>query len=213
MRKDEIINQLFNKFDFLEKYLEIGTSNGYNFLRINAPYKIGIDPDPGSEARYCGHPEPPIVPGSLPFTSDEFFKRNEDKFDVIFIDGLHEEEQAYRDIQNACDCLKQGGFIVVHDCLPPNEGAQIVPRQQIQWTGNTWKAFTRFRNESYWPSFVIDTDYGVGIIRNDCRADETEMPFLKSDKELTWQNFCKHKERWLNIKSVEGFRQWLVNEK
>ena len=34
-------------------------------------------------------------------TSDEFFKQNEDTYDVIFIDGLHTSDAVYRDINNS----------------------------------------------------------------------------------------------------------------
>jgi predicted O-methyltransferase YrrM len=56
-------------------------------------------------------------------TSDAFFERSMVKFDVIFIDGLHEEHQVDRDIVNSLQHLNPGGIIVLHDCLPPRRMA------------------------------------------------------------------------------------------
>ena len=39
-------------------------------------------------------------------TSDTFFKNNKDKFDVIFLDGLHTYEQTIKDINNAIKAFK-----------------------------------------------------------------------------------------------------------
>ena len=40
------------------------------------------------------------------------------KFDVIFIDGLHEYEQCQRDCLNSMKFLNDGGIILFHDFLP-----------------------------------------------------------------------------------------------
>ena len=48
-------------------------------------------------------------------TSDEFFKNNEKKYDVIYIDGWHEAPQVYRDICNSWYCLNEGGLVVCDD--------------------------------------------------------------------------------------------------
>ena len=49
-------------------------------------------------------------------TSDKFFKDNE-KFDIIFIDGLHTFEQTIKDIDNSIKFLRDKGVILIHDCL------------------------------------------------------------------------------------------------
>ena len=43
-------------------------------------------------------------------TSDDFFLSNKDKFDVIFIDGLHIYEQVRKDVVNSINAINDGGW-------------------------------------------------------------------------------------------------------
>ena len=40
------------------------------------------------------------------------------KFDIIFIDGLHEYDQVKKDIVNSLKFIDEKGFILIHDLLP-----------------------------------------------------------------------------------------------
>ena len=62
-------------------------------------------------------------------TSDEFFEQNKEKFDIVFIDGLHHSEQVYKDILNSLNILNEDGTIICHDMNPTEEFRQIVPRK------------------------------------------------------------------------------------
>ena len=92
------------------KYLEIGTFENELFVPMQNlfQYAVGVDPEQGGTHR---------------MTSDEYFESNysNDMFDVVFIDGLHEAFQTYRDILNALHVLRPGGMILVHDCNPPGQ--------------------------------------------------------------------------------------------
>ena len=55
-------------------YLEIGCDQNQLFSKIKIQNKVGVDPSSGGNVRK---------------TSDEFFKDNKNKFDIVFIDGLH----------------------------------------------------------------------------------------------------------------------------
>ena len=85
-----------------QSYLEVGCDDDNIFNSINIK-KIGVDP-------FCG--------GNFRGTSDEFFSQNKNKFDCIFIDGLHIYKQVKKDILNSIDCLNENGIIILHDCLP-----------------------------------------------------------------------------------------------
>ena len=81
----DLIQFLINKYDY-KTYLEIGCDKDQSFSKIEIPYKVGVDPISG---------------GTIRKTSDDFFKTNKEKFDIIFIDGLHHYEQVIIDIDNA----------------------------------------------------------------------------------------------------------------
>jgi predicted O-methyltransferase YrrM len=52
--------------------------------------------------------------------SDDYFKINDDKYDIIFIDGLHEYRQVLKDIINALNNLTHTGVVLLDDVIPSN---------------------------------------------------------------------------------------------
>lgn len=187
MNRLDIIKVLANKNN-AKSYLEIGVDSGLVFDNISIPHKIGVDPDPLSKA-------------TLHCTSDEFFENNTDKFDIVFIDGLHYADQVEKDINNSLNSLNTNGIIICHDMLPNKEKIQRVPRQTIEWTGDCWKAWVKLRSQREDLSmFVVDTDYGCGIIK-----DGSQKTICINDIELTYDNFLIHRSEWMNIISVEQF--------
>ena len=192
MKHTEIINSLIQKFGY-KSYLEIGTQKrANNFDKIKCESKMCIDPDPHSDA-------------ILHLTSDEYFEKHINiTFDVVFVDGLHESTQVHRDIVNSFLVLNPGGTIVVHDLLPTDEAMQRVPRETKIWTGNGWMAWVKCRrlNDDL-EMFVIDTDYGCGILR------EGQQEILKIDQPQTYYEFEANKKEWMNIITVEQFNKWL----
>ena len=89
--RTEIIQKIIDRKNYKD-YLEIGCDNDENFSKINVQNKIGVDPLKG---------------GTLRMTSDDFFKKNEINFDVVFLDGLHTYEQTIKDINNSLKFLKK----------------------------------------------------------------------------------------------------------
>lgn len=179
-----IINFIISRYGY-KSYLEIGVQAGINFKQINIADKIGVDTDNSFKH-----------PNMFYGTSDIFFEQNNKKFDCIFIDGSHEAPQVYKDIVNSVNSLSDNGIIVMHDCLPPDENHQIVPRIQSMWTGDVWKAFVSFReNHNTFDCFVLNTDYGVGIIK----PTNTQLPTFKAGAELNWENFQQNTGKWLNL--------------
>lgn len=138
----------------LHKYLEIGVRNFRTLDKIICLSKVGIDPI--LEV---------VRPDGLRLSSDEFFRLNTNKFDIVFVDGLHLYEQVIRDIVNSYNCLAVGGFIIVHDCLPSTKEMCSRNRTTIGWTGDVWKAIIWFR--TVYPKilcYVLNLEYGCGII-------------------------------------------------
>ena len=199
MNRAEIVNRLLTRAGQpgqTRKYLEIGLFDGWCFPQINAGYKISVDPEKNSE--YLTHE----------MTSDEFFEQNTDKFDVIFIDGLHHSDQVYKDIMNSLNVLTPKGFIVCHDINPPNEERQIIPMKEWPWNGDCWKAWVKIRNEERnLKMFVVDTDEGVGVIT---RGQQELLRIKLSDKigyGLKYKDLEENRNHYLNLIRVNDFER------
>lgn len=189
MTRIDIINTLIKKYNY-QSYLEIGVQEGSSFKAISCKNKTGVDPD--EEVLKW-------MPDCFIKTSDDFFRDNRQTFDIIFIDGLHRFEQVLTDVNNSLKVLNPDGTIVCHDILPPDENHQRIPRMQNQWTGDCWKAWVILRgNRSDLAMYVINADYGCGIIRP---GHQEKIHY----KELTWKNFEKYKYEWMNIVEVEDW--------
>ncbi len=154
MTRTDLINWIIRSRQY-NTYLEIGVGSGReNFDCVQCERKLGVDPASG-------------VPSVLHFASDVFFEVIKNEFDLIFIDGLHEAFQVDRDIAHSLRRLTQGGVVVLHDCLPPDEWHQRPSadcRPDENWNGTVWKSALRFFAKSQWCCFVVDCDWGCGVI-------------------------------------------------
>lgn len=180
LTRTDIINILIRKFKF-KTYLEIGVENGYNLANVECEYKLGVDPNVNT-------------PAQIHLTSNEFFELNKKYFDIVFIDGLHTREQSMEDIANAMDVVKDDGIVVVHDCNPPEKRFQEGEPRDIDWTGEVWKTWVKLRGYDTNNMFVVDTDFGVGVIES--RISETPVPEVQK---LTYENLEKNRKEWLNL--------------
>jgi Methyltransferase domain len=173
-------------------YLEIGVCNpDYNFNKINIAKKVSVDPDPKAKAIHV-------------MASDEYFAQFDEKFDIIFIDGLHEENQVRRDFENSIKRLKDKGFIVMHDCNPQSERITHYPRDTEEWCGNVYKFAMTLPSYSGINYRTVNFDYGCTVIWKDIR---------KTGKELTidtsWETFAKYRKSLLRLVNREEFKETL----
>ena len=181
-KRYEIINRIIKNYNF-KKYLEIGCFNDDNFSRINAEYKIGVDPVSG---------------GNIRKTSDEYFENCEDFFDLIFIDGLHHYEQVKKDINNSLNFLKKGGIILLHDCLPSSARDQMIPRSHEKWNGDVWKTIVEFRTKKELDTYVCLADQGLGVVIK--RANRNILSLnIKNFKRLKFSDYYKNYPEYMNI--------------
>jgi len=129
--------------------------------------------------------------GTTRSTSDDFFKTNTEKFDVVFIDGLHEHSQVQKDFENSLNFLNGGGVILFHDMLPKNRYAASWPRQKHKqapaWNGNVWmNAFEIASNPKY-KFYIYDCDHGVGVVsvsennKTICYNKESDWNFFRDN--------------------------------
>ena len=181
-------NRLFIVQDIIQKknyksYLEIGCFDDELFNHIKCEQKVGVDPVSG---------------GTVRKTSDQFFESNTNKFDCIFIDGLHEYHQVKKDIINSLTYLNDDGIILLHDCLPNNFYAQATPRCQYEWNGDVWKAIVEFRNNKDVDVYTCNADYGIGVIFK--RPNKNLLNQTISDyKNLKFEEYYNNHNKLMNI--------------
>lgn len=149
-KRYSILNHIIEKKKY-DSYLEIGCFKDENFNKIKINNKVGVDPVSG---------------GTVRETSDIFFSKNQNFFDIIFIDGLHTYEQVRKDIYNSLKFLNNKGVILLHDCLPLKIRDQMVPRSHEHWNGDVWKAIVEVRTFSNLDTYTILADQGLGMIFN-----------------------------------------------
>ena len=190
----DIINHVVQTIG-ARSYLEIGVSDGTNLRHLSdALEKWGVDPQPQIEGvKACTT--------FVPSTSDGFFERNNRRFDVVFVDGLHYANQACRDILNAARVAR---VVIAHDASPFTEAMQIVPPIQGEWTGDVWKAIARIRAEGTHLVRTVDTDYGVAVILPN-RGTGDEVRDLPHE---AWIDLQQHRQTLLGLVQASEWKDW-----
>lgn len=129
-------------------YLEIGLKHGATLEGVDAPVRVGVEPEP----RFNPWPRPSGIRLHL-VTSDEYFAAStppRDGFDLVFLDGLHEFRQTYRDLLNATRQLAPGGLILIDDVVPSSRAAAAPTQAEAkrlrdasdtsrEWMGDVFK--------------------------------------------------------------------------
>ena len=185
----DMINYFIKKNDY-KSYLEIGCDKNQIFSQISLNKKIGVDP-------YSG--------GNVRKTSDDFFRENAEKFDLIFIDGLHVYDQVKRDIVNSINFLNKEGVILVHDCLPDTIGKQAVPRYKMQWNGDVWKAIVDLRQRDDLEIHTCFVDQGIGIIKKE--NNSSILKINKKTQDLKFSDFYHNHNEYLRIINLDEFKK------
>ena len=185
----DLIEYLIKKNNYSD-YLEIGCDQDQLFSKVKIKNKTGVDPSSGGNVRK---------------TSDDFFKDNKDKFDIVFIDGLHIYDQVKRDILNSVDCLKENGIILVHDCMPDNMSKQAVPRYRMVWNGDVWKAIVDLRQKEDLEIFTCAIDQGIGIIKK--TKNSSILKIEKSINKLKFEDYYNNYKEYLRVIGVEELKK------
>ena len=191
----ELINEIIKKKNY-SNYLEIGCFDNECFSKINIINKVGVDPMKG---------------GTIKKTSDEFFETNIEKFDIIFIDGLHEYDQIKRDIINSIKFLKEDGTIMCHDSLPEEYSEQTVPYSLGIWVGDVWKAIVEFRTKKDLDTCVCTIDHGVTVIKKRPNNNLLNLK-ISNYKKLSFKYFYKNYSKLMNLKNFEDCINFAVDK-
>jgi hypothetical protein len=130
------------------RYLEIGVNLGRTIENVNVVgQRWGVDPNPQFDLSRL-----PKGLEIFALTSDEFFAQlgPDERFDVVFIDGLHTFEQTYTDLLNTL-AHQDEGAVLIDDTVPcddvsamPDMAASFAKRQEmgldgLPWHGDVWK--------------------------------------------------------------------------
>ena len=155
MKRWEILQRLIDSRNY-KSYLEIGVRSGETFNRVKCDQKLGVDP-------LFRKPDDFYQGSIFKGTSDKFFKTNEQKFDIIFIDGDHRFFQVSKDFLNALKILNPYGVIMFHDMLP--QKWEHCQEEQIEsaWNGTVYKMCFLFK----WLKIdytILDTDWGCCLV-------------------------------------------------
>lgn len=229
----ELIQEIFRKTNFTT-YIEIGTEHGLSFLPIRCKYKIAIDShfliSKKRKIKWLIKNPYNIRNKYFEETSDDFFRKRESllngikKVDVVLIDGLHTFQASLNDVLNSLKHLNNKGIIIVHDCLPPHKAAALQTNQfpneeqrkiegwTGEWCGDVWKSIIYLRRNLYelLDVSVINTDYGLGVVRIKNKIDRNlkidEKSFNIIDK-MTYEELIENVESILDLKSSEYARK------
>lgn len=166
----QVINKLTNP---TMRYLEIGVEYGETFESVHFMNKTGVDPDPKI-----------LKKNILVLTSDDFFDINRYKYDVIFVDGMHQSEYVLRDVNNSINVLTNNccnKYLFLDDILPLNYNEQLkVPIQHYyekgilkygeNWTGDVWKVVYHllkcYRNKIANFAYYYNINFrGIGVFQ------------------------------------------------
>jgi hypothetical protein len=209
----------------LNNYLEIGVFNGHIFFRIKSNFKIAVDPDFAFDnARKFG--KILLNPYNLynryfSKASDDFFKEDAQKsfsskkIEIALIDGMHEYDFAWRDVQNTLRYLDDNGVIVLHDCNPQSAEAACSFEEwkardfEGTWNGDVWKVILYLRSlQNDLNAFVLDCDHGLGIVTKG--KNKNILPYSQEDiQNFTYNDFAANRKEWLNLKPAEYFYDFL----
>lgn len=192
-----LINKIIIDFQ-LKSYLEIGCDQDEVFSKVVIENKVGVDPVSG---------------GNIRLTSDEFFKKNTDFFDLIFIDGLHEYSQVKKDIVNSLKVLNPKGIILIHDCMPLSYLDQAIPRGQRKWNGDVWKSIVELRTRNDVFTCVGCFDQGIGMIlnRKNDQILELSEDYNFQFKDLSYENYYNNFDKYLNLIDQNKFFELIKN--
>lgn len=175
------------------RYLEIGCANNVLFDSVLAKHKTGVDPEQGGTHR---------------LTSDEFFRlHGTERYDVVFLDGLHTYEQTHTDVVNALRCVGKGGWIALHDMIPRDWLEEHIPRLSASWSGDVWKVAFELAASADIDFKLLEIDHGVGVLH--ALKDDAQIPDLRAT--LADKRFSYFYDNYKSLPAVDynTGRAWL----
>lgn len=195
------VQGLLDLFD-QPSYLEIGVNTGATFTKIKAARKVAVDPKFLFDTKAERKREPHASFHEI--TSDAYFGTVIDpteRFDVIYLDGLHTFEQTLRDFTAALHYLTPTGVILIDDVAPVSYLASLPDRDNYfkvrthlgvtdkSWMGDVYRLVffiqTFYQHLSY---ATIADNHGQAIVWRERRPQVKER-LVRETGELSFEQF------------------------
>lgn len=138
----ELINAVPNIEN--SSYLEIGVWDGKNHKQIKSKDKASVDVG---------------KPADFMMSSDEFFRQNKRKWDIIFIDACHRLDYGLRDYNNSAMVCNKAIFM--HDLFPDTE---YQANEDGRFAGDVYKILYYMAENKKDNFFVLNYDCGMTLI-------------------------------------------------
>lgn len=222
VKRHEVVQSILDLFE-RPSYLEVGVSKGLTFHNITAARKVAVDPVfkfDFVEAQKNDHAEYHQI------LSDEYFGRvagNDDRFDVIYLDGMHTLEQTLRDFTNALHFLAKRGIIIIDDVKPYSYVSSLrdieifrqmkaaLKIEQKGWMGDVYRLvyfIETFHQQLRYRT--VSNNHGQLIVWS-ARRPSTPDRMIGEIASMPFESLILNKEP-LNLKSldeiVEELRAW-----
>lgn len=197
------------------KYLEIGVDSGRTFTKVEAPYKVGVDPNfKFDTSRYAD--------SNTRFhdvTSDDFFAKHASMhgaFDLIYLDGLHTFEQTFRDFCASLTFAHSRTIWLIDDTNPTgilamNPDYRLAYRlrrllriKDRRWMGDIFKVVFAIRD--FFPQFSYATfpEHGQTVVWYGTRENfEPKWNSLKKISNLGYRDFLVSKDELVIMPPAE----------
>jgi hypothetical protein len=160
-----VINEIQQKQNLGQNYLEVGVEYGFCFEAVRARHKTAVDPC----FRFQKWPRYKDI-ALHEVSSDVFFQglSLSEKFDLVFLDGLHTAQQTWKDFENVANHLSTNSVVIIDDTVPNDEySSELSPemtyrkralagvKNDYRWHGDVYKVILKIVEE--FPSINIVT--------------------------------------------------------
>lgn len=208
VRRWDVLNHLA-QFNGAKLYMEIGVEDGHSMRNVRIETKWGVDPEPRIDGvRAC---DVFFRMKSFDFFArhmDDLVNRDEDdRLDLVFIDGWHSAETVYNEVESTAQLLSPKGLIALHDVGPTTEIMQSATPVPGNWTGDVWKAVVRMRREGKHDVRVVDIDFGVAIVKAYAGKGGIDLP---ADDQLDWNLLQQRRKELLGTIEESELDEWLT---
>lgn len=204
-------------------YLEIGIAEGNTFLNASC-FELRHGVDPKFRLDVAAHESDSVV--FFEMTSDEFFAHHADpkqKYDIVFLDGLHTFEQTFRDFCSSQAHSHDDTIWLIDDVNPydifsahRDQEAAYQYRDRhglrgLQWHGDVFKVV--FAIHDFFPNLsyrtIIDNGNPRAVVVRQQRQEFTPaFSDLEQITRMTYYDYMDNRAI-MNLASLDDVISWL----